>query len=59
VLSERSKHSATTLSSSRVPGERQLAERLITGWYAYDQRIHGDLKDRPKLSLQAHPGVEQ
>ena len=23
-----------------------LAERLLTSWYAHDQRIHGDLKQR-------------
>ena len=27
-----------------------LTERLLTSWYAYDQRIHGDLKQAPKLS---------
>src|SRR4029077_3132029 len=36
-----------------------LAERLIANWYAYDQRIHGDLKQRAEAELQAHPGVEQ
>jgi len=36
-----------------------LAERLITNWYAYDQRIHGDLKQRAEADLQAHPTVEQ
>src|SRR2546430_4772320 len=25
---------------------RALAERLITNWYAYDQRIHGELRQR-------------
>src|SRR4029077_12238508 len=36
-----------------------LTERLIANWYAYDQRIHGDLKQRAEAELQAHPGVEQ
>src|SRR5438094_7051708 len=36
-----------------------LAERLTTSWYAYDQRIHGELKQRAEAELQAHPDVEQ
>ena len=32
-----------------------LAERLLTNWYAYDERIHGDLKQRAEAELQAHP----
>jgi hypothetical protein len=36
-----------------------LAERLVTNWYAYDQRIHGELKHRAEAELQAHPTVEQ
>src|SRR5437762_498084 len=36
-----------------------LSERLLTNWYAYDQRIHGDLKQRAEAKLQAHPNVEQ
>src|SRR5881396_2930026 len=32
-----------------------LADRLLTSWYAYDQRIHGDLKQRAEAELQAHP----
>ena len=32
-----------------------LAERLLTNWYAYDQRIHGELKQRAEADLQAHP----
>ena len=31
-----------------------LAERLLTNWYAYDQRIHGELKQRAEADLQAH-----
>jgi hypothetical protein len=34
-----------------------LAERLITSWYTYDQRIHGELKHRAEADLQAHPAV--
>jgi N-acetylneuraminic acid mutarotase len=40
-------------------GRPALAERLITNWYAYDQRIHGDLKQRAEAELQAHPVIEQ
>ena len=36
-----------------------LADRLLTSWYAYDQRIHGELKQSAKAELQAHPSVEQ
>ena len=36
-----------------------LADRLLTNWYAYDQRIHGELKQRAEAELQAHPAVEQ
>ena len=36
-----------------------LAERLLTNWYAYDQRIHGELKQRAEADLLAHPAVEQ
>src|SRR3954465_3905730 len=37
----------------------RLAERLLTKWYAYDQRIHGELKHRAESELQTHPAVEQ
>src|SRR4029077_11715258 len=36
-----------------------LAERLLTNWYAYDQRVHGELKQRAEAKLRAHPTVEQ
>ncbi len=36
-----------------------LAERLLTSWYAYDQRIHSDLRERAKAELQGHGTVEQ
>jgi N-acetylneuraminic acid mutarotase len=36
-----------------------LAERLLTDWYAYDERIHGDVKGRAEAELQAHPTIEQ
>src|SRR5881394_2409597 len=36
-----------------------LAERLLTSWYASDQRIHSDLKQSAEADLQAHPNVEQ
>lgn len=28
-----------------------LAERLVTNWYAYDQRIHGELKQRAEAEV--------
>src|SRR5205085_6291360 len=36
-----------------------LAERLLTDWYAFDERIHGDLKQRAEADLLAHPTVKQ
>jgi N-acetylneuraminic acid mutarotase len=36
-----------------------LAERLVTNSYAYDQRIHGELKQRAEAELQAHSTVAQ
>jgi hypothetical protein len=36
-----------------------LAERLVTNWYAYDERIHGQLKLRAEAELQGHPAIEQ
>jgi N-acetylneuraminic acid mutarotase len=36
-----------------------LAGRLLTNWYAYDQRIHGELRQRAEADLFAHPTVEQ
>ena len=36
-----------------------LAERLVTSWYAYDQRIHGELKQRAEAELKARSSVEQ
>jgi N-acetylneuraminic acid mutarotase len=36
-----------------------LAERLLTSWYAYDQQIHGALKQRAETELHAHPGIDQ
>jgi len=35
-----------------------LADRLITSWYAYDQRIHGDVKHRAEAELQTHNSIE-
>src|SRR5437660_2344876 len=31
-----------------------LAERLLTNWYAYDQRIQGELKHHAEAELQAY-----
>jgi N-acetylneuraminic acid mutarotase len=36
-----------------------LAERLLTNWYAYDQRIHGELKQLAETELQTRASVEQ
>src|SRR5207248_3338995 len=36
-----------------------LADRLLTSSYAYDQRIHGELKQHAASELQAHPSVGQ
>jgi N-acetylneuraminic acid mutarotase len=36
-----------------------LAERLLTNWYAYDERFHSELKRRAEADLQAHPAVAQ
>ncbi len=36
-----------------------LAERLLSQWYAHDERIHGALKERAEAELEMHPGVEQ
>jgi hypothetical protein len=35
-----------------------LVERLVTNWYAYDQRIHGELKQHAEAESLAHPSVE-
>jgi N-acetylneuraminic acid mutarotase len=36
-----------------------LTERLLTNWYAYDQRIHGELRQRAEVDLKTHPTVKQ
>jgi hypothetical protein len=36
-----------------------LAERLLTNWYAYDDRIRGELRERAETDLLTHPAVEQ
>ena len=36
-----------------------LAERLLTNWYASDERIHGELKQRAQADLLANSKVEQ
>src|SRR5579884_425476 len=36
-----------------------LVNRLITNWYAFDERIHGALKQRAETELRAHPTVAQ
>src|SRR5438128_7358849 len=36
-----------------------LAERLLRHWYACDQRIHGELRQRAKADLQAHSAIAQ
>src|SRR5258708_254691 len=34
-----------------------LAERLLTNWYAYDQSIHGELKQRAEAELLTHAAL--
>src|SRR5262249_51625436 len=36
-----------------------LSQRLLTNWYAYDQKIHGELRQCVEAELQAHNTVEQ
>src|SRR6478752_2380834 len=36
-----------------------LADRLLTSWYAYDQRVHAIVKQRAEAELQEHTAVEQ
>jgi N-acetylneuraminic acid mutarotase len=36
-----------------------LADRLLTSWYAHDERIHGELKQHAEAELHAHSTVEQ
>src|SRR4030095_7197453 len=36
-----------------------LSERLVTNFYAYDQRFHRELMQRAEAALLAHPTVEQ
>jgi hypothetical protein len=35
-----------------------LSERLVTNFYAYDQRFHGELGQRAEAELQRHPTIE-
>ena len=36
-----------------------LAERFLTNWYGYDERIHGELKQRAQADLLTHPAIER
>jgi len=36
-----------------------LAERLLTDWYAYDERVHGELKQRAEGELQVYSTIGQ
>ncbi|HEX4708723.1 MAG TPA: hypothetical protein VH229_13445, partial [Candidatus Udaeobacter sp.] len=36
-----------------------LADRLITSWYPYDERIHGHLRERAEAELTVHNTVEE
>ena len=36
-----------------------LADRLLISWYAYDERIHGELRRRAEADLQAHPTINE
>jgi hypothetical protein len=38
-------------------GRPALADRLLRSWYAHDNRIHGQLKQRAEADLQTHPAV--
>ncbi len=36
-----------------------LASHLLTNWYAYDERIHSELKQRAEAQLRIHASIEQ
>ncbi len=36
-----------------------LAERLLNNWYGYDERIHGELKQRAQADLHAHAAMSK
>jgi len=36
-----------------------LADRLVTNWYAYDKRIHGELKQLAETELQTRASLQQ
>ena len=36
-----------------------LSERLVTNFYAHDQRFHGELRQRAEADLRAHHTVRQ
>ena len=36
-----------------------LSERLLTNWYAYDERMHGELKHRAEAQLRMQSNIEQ
>src|ERR1051325_9721658 len=36
-----------------------LADRLATSWYAYDKRIHGELRHRAETDLLGYPTIGQ
>jgi N-acetylneuraminic acid mutarotase len=36
-----------------------LADRLLTNWYAHDQRVHGELRQRAEAEVQVHAAVGQ
>jgi N-acetylneuraminic acid mutarotase len=36
-----------------------LSDRQLMSWYAYDQRIHGELKQRAEAELSGSPSIEQ
>src|SRR5882762_4197661 len=36
-----------------------LSDRLVTNFYAYDQRFHGELRQRGEADLRAHNTIEQ
>ncbi len=43
---------------AEVLARQTLAERLIHGWYAFDERYHGRLKKRAMKSIRGHDRIE-
>ena len=52
-------HWATTLVIAECLARPALSERLVTNFYAHDQRFHGELKQRAEAELRTHHTVRQ